>query len=49
VDEAKNAGKDVDLVVVGSAGDAQAQIRHVNNLVPQRVSAHCWHPCPTPR
>lgn len=44
VDEAKKAGKDVELVVVDAAGDAQAQIQQVNNLVLQGVSAILLEP-----
>ncbi len=44
VEEAKKAGKDVELVVVDAAGDPQAQIQQVNNLVLQGVSAILLEP-----
>ena len=44
VEEAKKSGKDVELVVVDAAGDAQTQIQQVNNLVLQGVSAILLEP-----
>jgi ribose transport system substrate-binding protein len=44
VEEAKKAGKDVELVVVDAAGDPQAQIQQINNLVLQGVSAILLEP-----
>lgn len=44
VAEAKKSGKDVELVVVDAAGDPQAQIQQVNNLVLQGVNAILLEP-----
>ena len=44
VEEAKAGGKDVELVIVDAAGDPQAQIQQVNNLVLQGVSAILLEP-----
>lgn len=44
VEQAKAGGKDVDLVIVDAAGDPQAQIQQVNNLVLQGVSAILLEP-----
>lgn len=44
VDEAKKAGRDVQLVVVDAAGDPQTQIQQMNNLVLQGVNAIVLEP-----